>query len=218
MIRREVGGIVTRSRRLASAIVVAALAAGCTDFAGYDLDYILGAVPVIGTMRSTPAWEAQTMPRDPVPGTVPAVSPAGDAPAPFAQADLDAVAAALVNPLPASEEVLARGATVYTNQCFVCHGAQGEGNGPVVGAGRFPMGPSLVTAAAAARTDGYIYGVVRVGRGLMPAYGDRVPDRDRWAVVHYVRSLQQQAGLISAPAAAPAAPATPEPTPAAPGA
>ena len=39
------------------------------------------------------------------------------------------------------------------------------------------------------RTDGYIYGIVRLGRGLMPSYR-RIPPSDRWAVVNYVRYLQ----------------------------
>ena len=42
--------------------------------------------------------------------------------------------------------------------------------------------------------DGYLYGMVveasRMGRGLMPRYGDKVRGTDRWDVVNYVRSLQ----------------------------
>ncbi len=209
MITRKAG----RVGRLTGAVALGAvLTAGCTDFAGYDLDYLLGASPVVGTMRTTPAWEPQTMPRMPAPGSVPVASPAGNTPAPFTQTQLDSVGATLVNPLPASAEVLARGATVYAVQCFVCHGAAGEGNGPVVGGGRFPMGPALNGAATAARTDGYLYGVIRVGRGLMPSYGDRVAHEDRWALVHFMRELQQQTGALAAPAtpiggAPPAAPA-----------
>ena len=90
---------------------------------------------------------------------------------------------------------------LYANQCSVCHGVQGEGNGSVVGNGRFPLGPALSSGIAAGRTDGYIYGVIRVGRGLMPSYGDRIGNEDRWAVVHYVRQLQGQpaGGTAAAP-------------------
>jgi hypothetical protein len=46
-------------------------------------------------------------------------------------------------------------------------------------------------------TDPYIYGMIRVGRGLMPAYGFRIPHYDRWRIVNYVRSLQIGAGSLA---------------------
>lgn len=183
----------SRSRgrvRAAAAVLFGLAMAGCTDAAGYDLDYLLGRTPVLSTMRTTAAFESHTMPRLPAPGAVPVAAPNGVDVPPFTQAQLDSVAAVLTNPLPATEEVIARGARVYEIQCFTCHGAEGAGNGPVVGGGRFPLGPTLVDATASGRTDGYIYGVIRVGRGLMPAYGDRISDSDRWALVHYLRRLQ----------------------------
>jgi hypothetical protein len=33
----------------------------------------------------------------------------------------------------------------------------------------------------------------------MPAYGDRIAHNDRWAVVHFLRELQQRAGTIQRP-------------------
>ena len=39
------------------------------------------------------------------------------------------------------------------------------------------------------RTDGYIFGMIRNGRGLMPTY-NRIEEMDRWDVVNYVRALQ----------------------------
>jgi mono/diheme cytochrome c family protein len=203
-------------RRFGAAGLALLLLAGCTDAAGYDLDYLMGEVPFLATMRSTVAYETHTLPRLPAPGTVPVVSPMGEILSPFTQAALDSVGAVLTNPLPTSPAVLARGAVVYRNQCFACHGAQGEGNGPVVGGGRFPLGPQIITGLAAQRTDGYLYGIVRVGRGLMPAYGERITHNDRWALVHYMRQLQGQAGTAPAPTPAAAPPvdvqqATPPP-------
>ena len=43
-------------------------------------------------------------------------------------------------------------------------------------------------------TDGYLYSIIRYGRGLMPKYGDKLPDQaDRWAIVNHVRGLQAAA-------------------------
>ena len=54
--------------------------------------------------------------------------------------------------------------------------------------------PSLLSDQARKRTDGYLYSIIRYGRGLMPLYGDRIYRRDeRWAVVAYLRALQAAA-------------------------
>ena len=41
-----------------------------------------------------------------------------------------------------------------------------------------------------AYSDQYIYGMIRVGRGLMPPWGHQIRPADRWAIVNYVRKLQ----------------------------
>ncbi|MQA89583.1 MAG: c-type cytochrome [Gemmatimonas sp.] len=204
-----------RGTLVATLTLLALALGGCTDFAGYDLDYLLARAPFIATMRTSVAYGPNTLPRLPPPGTVPVASPTGDVPPPFSQAQLDSVGAVLTNPLNATSEVLQRGTTLYRNQCLVCHGADGQGNGPVVGNGRFPLGPTLVGGTAPARSDGYLYGIIRVGRGLMPAYGERIAHGDRWAVVHYVRELQRAAGA-TVPTAPPPPPSAQEPQAAAP--
>jgi hypothetical protein len=57
--------------------------------------------------------------------------------------------------------------------------------------------PTLLTDITKNRTDGYIWGIIRNGRGLMPTY-DRIEDADRWDVVLYVRALQGNlAGVVA---------------------
>jgi mono/diheme cytochrome c family protein len=57
-----------------------------------------------------------------------------------------------------------------------------------------------------ALTDGYIYTLIRVGRGIMPAYAHQIAHYDRWHVVNYVRQLQgpQAAPTPDTPPVAPA--------------
>jgi mono/diheme cytochrome c family protein len=190
----------------------------CTDWAGYDLDVASGKVPQLANMRRSVIPDPYAMPRLPAPHSIPSASPMGDLPAHFTSAQLDSVAPTLANPYAggASAEVLARGALEFNRNCMVCHGPAGAGNGPVVqiakdsagkSFGRFPGAPAINGAATAARADGYIYGVIAAGRGLMPPYGERVTHLDRWAVVEYVRSLQAAAG--NAPTRAAAVPAAP---------
>ncbi len=87
--------------------------------------------------------------------------------------------------IPATVE--ARGDTLFHTYCSVCHGSGGAGDGIV----RYMNAPSLLTAKARGYSDGYLFSIIRYGRGVMPRYGDKVvrPD-DRWAVVNYVRKLQ----------------------------
>jgi mono/diheme cytochrome c family protein len=182
---------------------------GCTDWAGYDLDSFWGRVSILSTLRHSVTFDPYEMPRLPAEHSVPVESPNGDTPAPFAQTQLDSVAATLHSPYaPApSAAVLARGGAVFEAQCSACHGPEGAGNGPILGPGKFPFAPAINSAASAARADGYIYGVITVGRGLMPPYGEKVAHLDRWAVVAYVRQLERQAAAGAAPAVAPPAPA-----------
>lgn len=86
-------------------------------------------------------------------------------------------------------DVGARGDTLFDTYCSTCHGVTGAGNGPV--SRRFVGVPSLLTDRARGYTDGYLYSIIRYGRGLMPKYGDKLPaQRDRWAIVNHLRALQ----------------------------
>jgi mono/diheme cytochrome c family protein len=82
---------------------------------------------------------------------------------------------------------LANGRRHYQVNCAVCHGDAGLGNGPVTKYGMPAI--NLMTDMTKARADGYIYGMLRNGRGVMPSY-NRIEEPDRWDVVNYVRGLQ----------------------------
>lgn len=110
--------------------------------------------------------------------------------------------AAIANPVPAGDSSLHNGRKYYQINCAVCHGDRGIGDGPAT---RYGMpGISIVTDMTKSRTDGYIYGMIRNGRGLMPPY-NRIEELDRWDVVNYIRGLQGAGGRSVAvgPLAAP---------------
>jgi mono/diheme cytochrome c family protein len=177
------------------ALALAALLAGCKP-----LDDTLAAVPIFAFMHNSPALGPYQAPRPEPPGAVPFASPIG-IPAPPIE---NTVAAKVAfgethpNPYPMTPESIERGRAYYDRYCGVCHGATGRGDGPLVGAGRFPFATDLTSAPVAQRTDGYLNAVIRVGGSLMPQYGDRVDESRRWWIVNYVRYLQQQAGTFAA--------------------
>ena len=95
--------------------------------------------------------------------------------------------AALPNPHQPTPAHLDNGRKYYQINCAVCHGATGAGNGPASKYG-IPA-PNLLTDITKARADGYYWGIMRNGRGIMPTY-DRIEDSDRWDVALYIRTLQ----------------------------
>ena len=181
-------------------LVVAVGLAACTP-----LDYALGYVPWFATMREEVSFDPYEVPRLPADGAIPVINPRGDVPPPFTQTDLiQGTLPPLSNPLTPTEEVLLRGNVLYQRHCMPCHGPQGQGTGPVVGPGKFPIAPSVVSPLAASYTDAYLYGIIRVGRGLMPSYGDRMTHNDRWAVVMHLRQIQGQSSDVPAAVVQPA--------------
>lgn len=102
--------------------------------------------------------------------------------------------ATLANPVPADSASLHRGRVEYQINCAVCHGRAGRGDGEATKLGMVPM--PLVSDRAKALTDGYIWGMIRNGRGLMPSY-NRIEEMSRWDVVNYIRAVQGQlAGVV----------------------
>jgi mono/diheme cytochrome c family protein len=117
-------------------------------------------------------------------------------PAAFTQADLFApVVQNLPNPVPADQASLERGEVLFNRMCAVCHGPAGVGaQANIIDAYPLLIAYNLSGAVVAGYSDGYIYGIMRVGRGLMPPYGHQISHFDRWNIVNYVRVLQTQAG------------------------
>jgi len=107
--------------------------------------------------------------------------------------------ASIPNPTPVSAASLANGRKYYQINCSPCHGEKGMGDGPAT---QFGMpGINLTTDVTRGRADGYIFGMIRNGRGLMPPY-NRIEEMDRWDVVNYLRGLQGKT-VPTGPLAAP---------------
>ena len=108
--------------------------------------------------------------------------------------------AGIPNPHPMSEQSLTNGRKYYQINCAVCHGDAGAGDGSATKYGMPQI--SLITDVTKGRTDGYVFGMIRNGRGLMPSY-NRIEEPDRWDVVNYLRGLQGRAQVVTGPLAAP---------------
>ena len=106
------------------------------------------------------------------------------------------------NPVPADARSLHNGRMYYQINCAVCHGEAGKGFQSAAIA-KYPIyAPPLVGASAENRTDGYLWGMLRNGRGAMPSY-NRIEEMDRWDVVNYVRGLQGKYQVVIGPVGLP---------------
>lgn len=114
-----------------------------------------------------------------------------------------------VPPAPASTpESVARGGEVYRQMgCANCHGQKGYGDGPAAPSLRDdqarPIRPLDFTRGlykgGSTPEDIYRTFVTGIDGTPMPSYGDSLPDEaDRWALVHYVRSLSRPRGFFDA--------------------
>jgi mono/diheme cytochrome c family protein len=115
------------------------------------------------------------------------------------EGDPPAEYASLTNPEPLTLDTLERGKQIFIRECLVCHGDTGRGDGPY-GAGIQPMPPDF--------SDSSTYGTLadpiftdadyfwRISEGMpwsaMPVWKSQYSEADRWAVVHYVRSVFTQ--------------------------
>jgi mono/diheme cytochrome c family protein len=96
----------------------------------------------------------------------------------------------LANPVAADSRSLANGQRLYAVNCMVCHGALGDANSPMRAVSMsYGFAPPINGAATQARSDGYLWGMMRNGRGLMASF-NRIPEAERWDVVNYIRGLQ----------------------------
>ena len=96
--------------------------------------------------------------------------------------------------IPAEVDVklISRGLTRYGIYCAVCHGPTGVGDGPVVqrGAG-IPRPTSFLDERIVNMPDGELFNIITHGRRNMQGYKTQIAVSDRWAIVSYLRTLQE---------------------------
>ena len=92
-------------------------------------------------------------------------------------------------PMPVNRELLEHGRQQYDIFCSPCHSRVGDGQGMIVKRGM--KGPvSFHEQRFLNYPPGYFFDVITNGRGAMYPYGYRIPPKDRWAIIAYIRALQ----------------------------
>jgi mono/diheme cytochrome c family protein len=128
---------------------------------------------------------------------------ASDQPAPAAEEDLSKFVTAFPDEIEVNQELLVRGQQRFNIYCTACHGYSGNGDGLVNtravalnanGKATWTTAKSLhdpVVKDAEKNPLGRIFETISAGRNTMGPYGDQIPVADRWAIVAYVKALQE---------------------------
>ena len=129
------------------------------------------------------------------PGKMMRAKSANSIPVGFLSERLENMAAAenLTNPLKENREALAEGARLFQINCTPCHGDIAASSWePGVAGKLFALiqPPNIGAGDFKNRTDGYLYGVIYLGFGLMPRVGYKLSPDERWSIVSYLRSVQ----------------------------
>jgi mono/diheme cytochrome c family protein len=100
----------------------------------------------------------------------------------------------LRNPVPATPASIADGREAYNKYCSHCHGSNGAGDGRF--APKDPSPPDLTDAKwDRGSSEADIFSVIWNGpaeKGTMKPLKGRVPEKDVWNIVNFVRSIGPQ--------------------------
>lgn len=96
----------------------------------------------------------------------------------------------IINPLKNDPKAAVSGKKLYKMLCAVCHGPKGKGDG-MAGAGLTPKPADLTSAAFQSQSDGAIFWKIAEGRSPMPTYQTSIPEKKRWEIINYLRTLEQ---------------------------
>jgi mono/diheme cytochrome c family protein len=116
----------------------------------------------------------------------------------------DVVAYAMSLSVP--DEQVAQGNLLYQENCTICHGPTGSGNGSA--SGDLATAPTDLTQQSfmVRKSATNLYQAISTGVSPdMPAFADKLTEDERWALVGYLRTLSyasQQASLAAYPAPA----------------
>ena len=105
----------------------------------------------------------------------------------------------VINPFPASEEMIAKGRALFEGKAFckTCHGADGKGLGGDIAPGSLkgPLPRNFTDKAwQAARTDGELFWILKngsKGTAMAPFIPLVLTEEEAWQVLQYVRSFGQ---------------------------
>jgi len=97
----------------------------------------------------------------------------------------------LKNPLPASKANIQLGEKLFLQQCATCHGNSGRGDGPAgMYLGKRPT--NFHSETVQQQSDGELYWKIAHGNPPMPAFELILTEKQRWQLVHFLRTFKSK--------------------------
>jgi copper transport protein len=92
------------------------------------------------------------------------------------------------NPIPPTEPSIERGRMIFEQNCIVCHGPEGRGDGPQAATLRPP--PADIRLHLPLHDDTELFWFIENGvpGTAMPAWGGELSDEDIWNVINFMRA------------------------------
>ncbi len=146
----------------------------------------------VAQQAQTPATQPATQPAAPAAAPAPALAPApanaATAPAGPKMAD------SMKNPVKPTAESQAKAKEIYSIDCSMCHGDNGNGKTDLATSMGLTLTDLSDPKTLAGRMDGELFNIIRNGKGQMPSEDPaRAKDDAVWNLIIYVRSLSKSA-------------------------
>jgi mono/diheme cytochrome c family protein len=100
-------------------------------------------------------------------------------------------AAGRVNPLGGDPTAVSEGVALFQSNCASCHGEHADGHGDAAAGLAPPPANFRGTDVLARHSDAYLFYRLTEGKPgtAMPSFRGALAERERWAVIAYLRSL-----------------------------
>jgi mono/diheme cytochrome c family protein len=93
------------------------------------------------------------------------------------------------NPFAGNTDAIKAGKKLYNQNCSICHGAKGRGDG-MAGMALKPRPADFTKDIVKNQTDGAIFWKITEGKAPMAAYKTTFSEEQRWQLVNYLRELE----------------------------
>lgn len=101
----------------------------------------------------------------------------------------------MTSPYKFTELELSEGQRKYDIYCGICHGANLNGEGPLYTSGKFAAMPAnLMGDDYKSMSQGKMYYAIMYGKNMMGSYSSQLKEKDRWAIVAYIKKVQSENG------------------------